>query len=456
MTAADVSIVVLLGLFALSLLPRLHLGIAAFAASFVVAQFAGITTEQLTGFFPSDFFVLIVGVMCLYGIVQLTGAMDWIFTGALALVGGRVRLIPLLVFAFGALLTGVGTLPAASVAIVAPVALGLARRFALSAFMMSLVALTGIVAGLLSPVAVFGLTAAQLMERAGFDVPDSAGARLALSSLAVGVVTTLVLLVLYRKDLGSAPTARTLPATERPGVDGLDGAPLETATRGNSPVASPSGGGGILTAPAPTMTGPVLATTSSSTQKVLALIGLVGTAGGSILFDLNIGYLAFCAALVLQLVLRLEPASVLARVPWGVLLLIGGLLTYIGLMQELGAFARMSELLSVDGSPLISLLVVCYIAGVTSFFASSIAVFVAAMPLVPPLVAEGLDPVSAVLAVALSSVLVDINPLGITGGLILGAAEPDEREALFRKLLTFGICAVIVAPGLSWAVFAWW
>lgn len=435
MTTADVSIVVLVGLFALSLLPRVHLGVAAFAAAFVVAQVAGVPTDELTGFFPSDFFVLIVGVMCLYGIVHLTGAMDWIFTGALAMVGGRVALIPLLLFAFGALLTGVGTLPAASVAIAAPIALGLARRFDLPAFMMALIALTGIVAGLLSPVAVFGLTASQMMDRTGLDVPDSAGARLASSSLAVGIVTTLVVLVCYRKHL--------VPA--RPGVTGTGVTGTGGGGRGDGDAAASPAGPGASPAAA-----------GGNATKLLALAGLLGTALGSIAFDLDIGYVAFCAALLLQLLVRLEPAAVLARVPWGVLLLIGGLLTYIGLMQDLGAFERLSELLSVDGSPLLSLLVVCYIAAITSFFASSIAVFVAAMPLVPPLVAAGLDPVGAVLSVALSAVLVDINPLGITGGLILGAAEPDERDALFTKLLTFGLCSVVVAPVLVWLVFARW
>jgi hypothetical protein len=128
-----------------------------------------------------------------------------------------------------------------------------------------------------------------------------------------------------------------------------------------------------------------------------------------------------------------------------VVLLIGGLRTYVGLMQHLGAFTKISELLRVEGSPSLSLLVLCYIAGVTSFAASSIAVFVTTMPLIPPLVADGVSPVGAVLALALASVLVDINPLGITGGLILGAAEPSARDRLFRQLLTYGIVSVAEA-----------
>jgi hypothetical protein len=61
-----------------------------------------------------------------------------------------------------------------------------------------------------------------------------------------------------------------------------------------------------------------------------------------------------------------------------------------------------------------------------------------------------------VLALALASILVDINPLGITGGLILGAAEPPVRPRLFRQLLIYGIVSVVVAPLLAWLAFGWW
>jgi len=176
----------------------------------------------------------------------------------------------------------------------------------------------------------------------------------------------------------------------------------------------------------------------------------------SVGFDLNVGYLGLTAALVLQVALRLPAEAIVARIPWNVVLLIGGLLTYVGLMQHLGAFKKISDLLQVEGAPMLSLLVLCYIAGVTSFAASSIAVFVTTMPLLPPLVDAGVSPVGGVLALALASVLVDINPLGITGGLILGAAEPSARPRLFRQLLIYGSASIVVAPAFAWRAFGGW
>ncbi|MCH6163798.1 SLC13 family permease [Streptomyces marispadix] len=198
------------------------------------------------------------------------------------------------------------------------------------------------------------------------------------------------------------------------------------------------------------------ATPGGRGTRVLTVLCLLAVVVLSVGFEMNVGYLGLTAALILQLVLRLKPGAIVSRIPWGVVLLIGGLLTYVGLMEDLGAFKQISELLKVHGSPVLSLLVLCYIAGITSFAASSVAVFVTTMPLLPPLVADGVSPVGGVLALALASVLVDINPLGITGGLILGAAEPSVRPRLFRQLLTYGVVSIVVAPFLAWLAFGWW
>ncbi|MGV9987151.1 hypothetical protein [Streptomyces olivaceus] len=57
---------------------------------------------------------------------------------------------------------------------------------------------------------------------------------------------------------------------------------------------------------------------------------------------------------------------------------------------------------------------------------------------------------------ALASILVDISPLGITGGLILGAARADDRPRLCRHLLTYGAVSVVVGPALACVAFGWW
>lgn len=413
---AVASIIVLVALFAATLLPRFDLGSAALAAAFLLGLAAGVPAEEVTGFFPADFFVLIVGVTALFAVAHLNGTLDWLLDLLLRLVGGRAVLVPLVPFVVGAVLTAVGTLPAAATAIVAPIALGLAARYRYSPLVAAVLGVTGIISGLLSPLAVYGVSATGQGDKLGLGLPGSAPLSFLLGGLLTGVVVCAVALVVGVRT-GAVPRGRV-------------SAPVD-----DSAEEAPTGGAGT---------------------RVLTLACMLAVVVLSVGFDLNVGYLGLTAAVLLQLVLRLAPGAVVSKIPWGVVLLIGGLLTYVGLMQHLGAFTKISELLRIDGSPALSLLVLCYIAGVTSFAASSIAVFVTTMPLLPPLVAEGVSPVGAVLALAMASILVDINPLGITGGLILGAAEPSVRPRLFRQLLTYGLISVVVAPALAWLAFGWW
>lgn len=486
MTLAVFSIIVLVALFAATLIPRFDLGPAALSAAFLLGLAAGVPAEGVTEFFPADFFVLIVGVTALFAAAHLNGTLDWLLDLMLRLVGGRLMLVALVPFAIGAVLTAVGTLPAAATAIVAPIALGLAARHGISPLVAAVLGITGIISGLLSPLAVYGVTARELSTKFDIGLPGSAPVTFLLGGLLTGLVVCAGCLFVASRT-GAVPKGRTAAlagatGTYGTGGDGTkpEGAGPEGTGRDGSGQGGTGGGGSGRggTSPVPTGTtrtpdaagsaGPATAVSAAPAApaaaaapggrgaRILTVSCLLAVVLLSVGFDMNVGYLGLTAALVLQLTLRLEPGAIVSKIPWGVVLLIGGLLTYVGLMEELGAFKQLSDLLRVDGSPLLSLLVLCYIAGVTSFAASSIAVFVTAMPLLPPLVADGVSPVGGVLALALASVLVDINPLGITGGLILGAAEPAVRPRLFRQLLTYGIVSVVVAPFLAWLAFGWW
>ncbi|MBZ6259715.1 hypothetical protein KVH22_29810 [Streptomyces olivaceus] len=449
MSMADVSVVVLVALFAATLLPRFNLGLAALPAAFLVGLAADRTADEVTAFFPADFFVLIVGITALFAVAQLNGTLDWLLDGMLRLVGGRVLLVALVPFLIGAVLTAIGTLPAAATAVVAPVALGLAARYGISPLVAAVLGITGIISGLLSPLAVYGTSARRLGDTLEIGLPDSAPVVFFLGGLVAGLVVAAGCLLVGLRT-GAVPRGRVSPTA--PGTT-----PTTFVT--GPAQAGPETGPGTASKAGPETESEAEATgraVSPAAARALTLTCLAAVVVLSVGFDANIGYLGLTAAVVQQIVLRLEPGEIVSRIPWNIVLLVGGLLTYVGLMQDLGAFARISDLLRVEGAPLLSLLVLCYIAGITSFAASSIAVFATTMPLVPAVVAEGASPVGAVLAVALASILVDINPLGITGGLILGAARPDDRPRLFRHLLTYGAVSVVVGPALACVAFGWW
>lgn len=388
MSMADVSVVVLVALFAATLLPRFNLGLAALPAAFLVGLAADRTADEVTAFFPADFFVLIVGITALFAVAQLNGTLDWLLDGMLRLVGGRVLLVALVPFLIGAVLTAIGTLPAAATAVVAPVALGLAARYGISPLVAAVLGITGIISGLLSPLAVYGTSARRLGDTLEIGLPDSAPVVFFLGGLVAGLAVAAGCLLVGLRT-GAVPRGRVSPTA--PGT-------TPTTFVAGPAQAGPETGPGTASKAGPETGSEAEATgraVSPAAARVLTLTCLAAVVVLSVRFDANIGYLGLTAAVVQQIVLRLEPGEIVSRIPWNIVLLVGGLLTYVGLMQDLGAFARISDLLRVEGAPLLSLLVLCYIAGITSFAASSIAVFATTMPLVPAVVAEGASPVGA-------------------------------------------------------------
>ncbi len=363
MTMAVLSIIVLVALFVATLRPGFDLGLAALSAAFLLGLAAGVPANEVTGFFPADFFVLIVGVTALFAAAQLNGTLDWLLDLLLRLVGGRLLLVALVPFVVGAVLTAVGTLPAAATAIVAPIALGLAARYGISPLLAAVLGVTGIISGLLSPLAVYGVTARELSTKLGIDLPGTAPVTFLLGGLLTGLAVCVACLLVGSRT-GALPRGR---ATAPAGLTGLTGAspdPQDATTGPSDDTAVPAAPG-------------------SRKARALTVFSLLAVVALSVGFDMNVGYLGLTAAMILQLALGLKPGAIVSMIPWGVVLLIGGLLTYVGLMQHLGAFKQISDLLQVEGSTALSLLVLCYIAGVTSFAASSIAVFVTAMPLLP-------------------------------------------------------------------------
>ncbi|HYN52399.1 MAG TPA: hypothetical protein VES62_15870, partial [Thermoleophilaceae bacterium] len=123
MSAEVVSILVLAAIFAVAIGMSVNMGLLAFAAAFLVGTLvADLNADEIFAVFPGDIFVVLVGITYLFGIAQLNGTVDWLVNLAMRGVGGRVGAIPWVMFGVAAVLTAIGAVSPAAVAIVAPIA----------------------------------------------------------------------------------------------------------------------------------------------------------------------------------------------------------------------------------------------------------------------------------------------------------------------------------------------
>ena len=141
------------------------------------------------------------------------------------------------------------------------------------------------------------------------------------------------------------------------------------------------------------------------------------------------------------------------QVSWSTILLITGVVTYIAVLQRIGAVDLAGNSVTRIGAPLLGALLLCYIGGVVSAFASSIAVLGATIPLAVPFLLQGqVHPVGVVAAIAISSTIVDVSPFSTNGALVVASSQGVDKDRFYREMLMYSAAVVAVGPLLTWLV----
>jgi di/tricarboxylate transporter len=177
-------------------------------------------------------------------------------------------------------------------------------------------------------------------------------------------------------------------------------------------------------------------------------------AGVALVFSLNIGFLALAAAAVLHLGFPGSSAGAERRIAWDVILLVCGIVTYVAVLQRHGTVDLLGSSIAAMNAPLLAALAICAIAALTSAFASSAGILGAMTALALPFVAQGsVHATGFLIALAISTTVVDSSPFSTAGALVVANVSEDERGRVYRALLKWAGLMVISAPLLSWAVF---
>ncbi|MBI0432271.1 SLC13 family permease [Roseomonas sp. KE0001] len=433
MSPAMASILGLVVLFILGTALPINMGAIAFALAFLIGTFSvGMSANAILGGFPGDLFVTLVGITYLFAIAQKNGTIDLLVHWAVRGVRGHVAAIPWVMFGVAAVLTAVGAVSPAAVAIIAPIALRFARHYDIDRLMMGLLVVHGAQGGGFSPISIYGGITNQIVERAGLPGNDTA---LFLASLLFNLAVAIGVFFAFG---GGKLIGRRDTGTHEEFEDGAR-ASLPVTGHGGTPAAPRDGGH-----PHPTQ---------ASRDQLLTLAGLVILGVGSLAFGLNVGMVAITIAVVLALLSPNAQKGAIDKVSWSTVLLIAGVITYVGVLQKAGAIDMVSTNVAALGSALLAAMLLCYIGGVVSAFASSTGVLGAIIPLAVPFLAGGeIGAVGMIAALAISATIVDVSPFSTNGALVLANAPEGERDQLFRRFLIYSGLVVVLGPALAWAV----
>lgn len=448
MTSIEIlPLVALVAMFVIASVFPINIGILGFLGAFGVGAFVlGLDDKEILAEFPTSIVLTIVGVTYFFGMAKKNGTIDLLVNGCIRAVRGRVTVVPWVFFFAASVLTALGTFSPAAVALIAPAAMAFAARTRMSPLVMGIMTINGAHAGAFSPISVSGVLVRDIVESSGLSI---APWTLFLASYGINLLLSVLTVVGYAvlarvRDLeysatGTDPDHGTAPRQ-------ISGEPGRAPAGGSA-----STGTATLTRVAPpvTDTAPAAAAVTWVQKLTLALIAAVLVL--VLVLHLPISFVAIGAGAVLAFTDLKKQNEAIAGISWSTVLLVAGMVTYISVMQEMGTIDHLAEMAVAIGAPLLVALVLCYVIGVTSAFASSTALLTAVIPLALPLLETGALPVVGVVAaLAISATVVDVSPFSTNGALVLASAHNIDRRVFYRQLLLNAGIVVAIAPGLCW------
>ena len=473
MLAQLIALGVFIALFALGAIRGVHIGVLMLVgAAGTGLLLADMTVEDIIAGFPLSIMVLLAGVTYFFAIAQENGTVDTIIDWALEKVGSSAVLLPVVFFVITAGIASMGA-PLAGL-VMMPVGMQVARKYQVDYALMGLAICFAIGAGGFAPTSLYGIVTYSTAADAGIGLSP-----FLLFGIAVAVYLLMLLAayLMFGRRLFSRRSAAAVAANGGPGS-----ASGSTARSGGA--ASADAGSGSTTSASGTRisrgsasttsvafgeddedealfdsstAGAASESTSSGSTpftgvQILTVVLMVALIGSVVVLaafgqDPDIGLLCFLFGAILAIV---DPATGKAAIPkidWSTVLLVGGIITFVSVLQEMGAVDLLGEGAKAIGSPLVAALVLCVVGGLVSAFASTTGILAALVPLALPLIdAEGVPGWALIAALGICSAVVDVSPFSTLGATVVATAPAEEKPRLTRILVKFGMSMVVIGP----------
>ncbi|CAK6481039.1 SLC13 family permease [Peribacillus castrilensis] len=417
-----ITIFVLLAMFIIGSFVSVNMGILGMVAAFVVGTYvSGLAIEDIYAAFPIDMFILLTGVTYLFAIALNNGTLDLIISGGLKLVKGNVGLLPWVLFSLAAMLSAVGASTVAVGPILFPIALRLAHQHKINPILMGTLISTGMYAGSFSPLNIFGLVVNGIMSSE--KIPHSP-IMLFFNTFVFYVLISIVIFIAFGgiRLLKHTTSAQFQMAAT---IDGNDvSVPNEKEDQG------------------------------ALWYQIATLFGIGLLITMALAFQMNMGFGALMIGLVLGLMAPSKQTQIMKQMPWSVMIMVTGIMTYVGVMEKVGTMDYMTEQIASVGNPVLAALMASYVGGIVSAFASTAGFLTAVIPLSAPILQDPtMSSIGVVSALAVAASVVDISPFSTNGALIMANVQGVNERLFFRKLLMIAGLFIVVGPGLAWLIF---
>lgn len=410
MTAPQIlSLVLLVVVLVVAIRRRMNIGVLALAAALPVLAYSGFDPKVMYTTFPGDIFVLIAGVSLLFAHLERSRALEVFVDRVYAAIGDRHGLLPWAGFVIGAALSTAGAFSTAPIAFLVPMVAHVGVRSRRMFLLSELAVIIGANSAGLSPLNPTGAVVRAAATKVGVTY---SGWGLWAVSMTVAVVVVAVLQV--------------LSAVARKRGHPVEATPAPAAAEKHDTPSNPW-------------------YMAASGAALLAFVLLV------VLAKTDVGVTAMCLAALLQIGFHryADERALLSRIPWNSILLLCGLLTYLGLMQKIGTMDSIAHILRHLGTGALLILVIAYLTALLcNIESSTLGVLGLMMPISFGAFAHTGIVFWVTAAICVPAALMVMNPIHVAGTLIIGNTAHDEQDQLFRRLLTLAAALAVITPGL--------
>lgn len=402
MSLAWLSLAALAIAMIVSCFSQLHVGVLGVALAWILGVYlGGMGLNDILSGFPTQIFLMLVGVTLLFTQAQINGTLDRIAHASVRLCRGNTGLLPVMFFVLAAVIATLGPGNVATAAMMAPLAMGVGTRASVPPFLMAIMVGNGAQSGALSPFAPTGIIVTNLMSGIGLGGLEWRTYALNLAAHAIVAFAGYAIFGgwrLFKKRFeGDSPAQ-------------------DTAMR-------------------------------FSLAHWLTMATILCVLLAVQILKANIGMAAFTGAVLLAALRVADHEQAIRRMPWSPILMLSGVSVLVALIEKTGGLDLFTDLLARMATPESLTGVIAFVTGVISVYSSTSAVVLPAfLPTVPGLIARlGGDAFGVASSMNVGAHLVDMSPLSTTGAMCLaGISDQTQVRPTYNRLLAWGLSMTIV------------
>ena len=412
------SLIVVIAIFAaiaLGYKTGINTGFFGMAFAYLIGAFLlDLSPNAIIDMWPIRIFFIIMAVSLFYNFALINGTLEKLALQVLYRFRKQPRLLPYVIFLSATLIAALGAGYFTVMAFLTPITLLLCEKTGMSKVLGALSVNYGALAGANFMISPSGIIFRGLIENAGYNANESF-----IYSTSIFIATMIIPFIVLTGYI-----IFTRKGSNFGNVIDID-KPEEFTKKQKTNLNL------IIIMIVVVLLAPILSSIFPN-NEVIALINS----------KMDIGFIAIIMSIIAVMLDLGDEQEAVAKIPWKTLIMICGVGMLISVAIEAGTIDLLSSWVALNIPSFVVPVALCIIAGVMSFFSSTLGVVTPALfPTVPAIAAAtGLNPMLLFTCIVIGSQATSISPFSSGGSLVLGSCSTEEeRTEMFPKLMFFAV-----------------